>query len=91
MLGNMGRTTKIALAREQLEDGIGLFLSGRYVSALTLLGASEEILSRIIQKNRFSSFRKSMAMGKSSQNTFGASAHIKAGNISVMECRSKHC
>jgi len=50
MLGNMGRTTKIALAREQLEDGIGLFLSGRYVSALTLLGASEEILSRIIQE-----------------------------------------
>ncbi|WP_144380937.1 hypothetical protein [Stutzerimonas stutzeri] len=46
----MARTTKIALAREQLEDGIGLFLSGRYVSALTLLGASEEILSRIIQE-----------------------------------------
>lgn len=46
----MGRTTKIALAREQLEDGIGLFLSGRYVSALTLLGSSEEILSKIIQE-----------------------------------------
>jgi hypothetical protein len=46
----MSRTTKIALAREQLEDGIDLFLRGRYVSALTLLGASEEILSRIIQE-----------------------------------------
>ena len=46
----MGRTTKIALAREQHEDGISLFLSGRYVSALTLLGASEEVLSRIIQE-----------------------------------------
>jgi hypothetical protein len=42
-------TTKIALAREQLEDGIALFLAERYVSSLTLLGAAEEILGRIIE------------------------------------------
>lgn len=45
----MSRTTKICLAREQLEDGIKLFLQERYVSALTLLGAAEEILARIIE------------------------------------------
>jgi hypothetical protein len=43
------RTTKLALAREQLEDGIVLFLAKRYVSSLTLLGASEEILARVIE------------------------------------------
>jgi hypothetical protein len=43
------RTTKISIAREQLEDGIALFLMKRYVSSLTLLGASEEIMARIIE------------------------------------------
>ena len=45
----MSRTTKISLARQQLEDGIKLFLDGRYISALTLLGAAEEIVARIIE------------------------------------------
>lgn len=48
MMGS--RTTKMALAREQLEDGIALFLSGRHVSALTLLGAAEEVFARIIEE-----------------------------------------
>jgi hypothetical protein len=43
-------TTKQRLALEQLEDGIALFLSRRYISALTLAGAAEEILSRIIEE-----------------------------------------
>jgi hypothetical protein len=33
------------LALEQLDDAIGLFLRKRYVSALTLAGAAEAILS----------------------------------------------
>lgn len=45
------RLSKMTLAREQLEDGIALFLSARYVSALTLLGAAEEILSRLIEES----------------------------------------
>jgi hypothetical protein len=49
-LGVMGTArSKITLAREQLEDGIALFLAGRYVSALTLLGAAEEVLARVIE------------------------------------------
>lgn len=46
----VGRTKKINLAREQLEDGVQLLLEKRYVSALTLLGAAEEILSRLAEE-----------------------------------------
>ncbi len=46
----VGRTKKITLAREQLEDGVQLLLERRYVSALTLLGAAEEILSRLAEE-----------------------------------------
>lgn len=42
--------SKRTIAREQLEDGIALFLDKRYVSALTLLGAAEEILSRLVEE-----------------------------------------
>jgi hypothetical protein len=44
------RSGKVNLAKEQLEDGIDLFLRERYVSALTLLGSSEEILSRLVEE-----------------------------------------
>ena len=44
------RLNKVTIAREQLEDGITLFLSKRYISALTLLGAAEEIFSRLIEE-----------------------------------------
>jgi len=43
------RTTKIAVAREQLEDGVALFLAKRYISSLALLGAAEEILARVLE------------------------------------------
>ena len=46
----VARTKKTTLAREQLEDGVALLLSGRYVSALTLLGAAEEVLSRLLEE-----------------------------------------
>ena len=46
----VARTKKINLARQQLEDGVELFLDKRYVSALTLLGAAEEIMSRLIEE-----------------------------------------
>jgi hypothetical protein len=46
----VGRTKKITLAREQLEDGVQLLLERRFVSALTLLGAAEEILSRLAEE-----------------------------------------
>lgn len=46
----VARTKKTTLAREQLEDGATLLLSGRYVSALTLLGAAEEVLSRLLEE-----------------------------------------
>ena len=44
------RRKKTTLAREQLEDGASLLFSGRYVSALTLLGAAEEVLSRLLEE-----------------------------------------
>jgi hypothetical protein len=43
-------TKKLTLALEQLEDGIQLFLAGRYISSLTLLGSAEEVISRIIEE-----------------------------------------
>lgn len=46
----VGRTKKTTLAREQLEDGVALLISGRFVSALTLLGAAEEVLSRLLEE-----------------------------------------
>lgn len=46
----VGRTKKTTLAREQLEDGAALLFSGRFVSALTLLGAAEEVLSRLLEE-----------------------------------------
>lgn len=47
----VARTKKTSLAREQLEDGISLLIAGRYISALTLLGAAEEILSRLVEES----------------------------------------
>lgn len=44
------RSKKINFAKEQLEDGIALFFEKRYISSLTLLGASEEIMSRLIEE-----------------------------------------
>lgn len=46
----VARTKKITFAREQLEDGAALLFIGRYVSALTLLGAAEEVLSRLLEE-----------------------------------------
>ncbi|CAD5373087.1 conserved hypothetical protein [Rubrivivax sp. A210] len=46
----VAKTKKMTLAREQLEDGISLLMAARYVSALTLLGAAEEILARLLQE-----------------------------------------
>ena len=39
---------KIDLATEQLDDAISLFLERHFVSALTLAGAAEEILSKAL-------------------------------------------
>jgi hypothetical protein len=47
----VARTKKTTVAREQLEDGIALLVSGRYISALTLLGAAEEIMARLIEES----------------------------------------
>ncbi len=42
------KSKKINLAKEQLEDGIDLYFKGRYVSALTLLGAADEVFCGIL-------------------------------------------
>jgi len=41
---------KVNFAKEQLEDAILLYLDGRYISAITLLGAAREIFSTAIEK-----------------------------------------
>lgn len=46
----VGRTKKTTIAREQLDDGIELLIAGRYISALTLLGAAEEVLARLVEE-----------------------------------------
>lgn len=43
----VAHTKKINIAKEQLEDGIDLFLEKRYISSLTLLGAASEIFSNL--------------------------------------------
>ena len=40
--------TKLDLATKQLDDAISLFLKRHYVSALTLAGAADEILSKAL-------------------------------------------
>lgn len=40
---------KVDLAKEQLEDGIALFLEERYISSLTLAGAASEVLFGILE------------------------------------------
>ena len=39
---------KLDLATQQLDDAISLFLKRQFVSALTLAGAAEEILSKAL-------------------------------------------
>jgi hypothetical protein len=46
----VGKTKKINLAKEQLEDAVALLFSERYISALTLFGAAEEVLSRLLEE-----------------------------------------
>lgn len=45
----VAKTNKITIAKEQLEDGLSLLLHGRFISALTLLGAAEEVLARLVE------------------------------------------
>jgi len=47
----VGRTKKTTIAREQLEDGLLLLMQGRSISALTLLGAAEEVLARLLEES----------------------------------------
>ena len=42
--------SKIEIARTQLVEAINLFLEGKYVCAITLAGAAEEVLARILNK-----------------------------------------
>lgn len=45
----VAKTNKRTIAKEQLEDGLDLLLRGRYISALTVLGAAEEVLARLVE------------------------------------------
>ena len=49
-LGYEGDTaiSKLEIARIQLEEAIALFLGEKFLCALTLSGAAEEILSRLL-------------------------------------------
>ena len=59
----VAKTKKTTLAREQLEDGLSLLAEGRYISALTLLGAAEEILARLVEETGGGHFLDDMWVG----------------------------
>ena len=42
--------SKIEIARTQLVEAINLFLEGKYLCAITLAGAAEEVLARILNQ-----------------------------------------
>jgi hypothetical protein len=46
----LGRTTKLDAASSQLRLAWQLFEDGQYVAALTLAGAAEEIMGRLVQR-----------------------------------------
>lgn len=47
--------SKVEIATTQLEEAIALFLDGKFLCALTLSGASEEVLSRLLNARGYPS------------------------------------
>lgn len=72
---------KINIAREQLEDGISLFLDKRYISSLTLLGSASEIFEGLIhQKHGIIPFEKEWTQANTFRLRMGF-PHISKGEI----------
>jgi hypothetical protein len=67
--------SKIEIAALQLEEGIVLFIDKNFLCALTLAGASEEILSRLLNSRCLSSaVEESVEIVKKLQQAIGISA-----------------
>lgn len=74
--------TKTEVASVQLIEAIDLFLAGKFLCAITLAGASEEILARLLN-----------ARGDKSivEDSFGAIQHIReVTGITVMDGRPRN-
>ncbi|WP_269617708.1 hypothetical protein [Zhongshania sp. BJYM1] len=69
------------VAKEQLEDGIVLFLEKRYVSSLTLLGAAAEIFEGLIHsKEGIEPFNHEWTRANKVRSILGIK-HISKGEI----------
>jgi hypothetical protein len=64
--------SKLEIARVQLEEAIAMFVGEKFLCALTLAGASEEILSRLLNsRGQFSAMEQSAEAVLSIKQTTG--------------------
>ena len=76
------RISKVEIARTQLVEAIDLFLSGKFLCAITLAGAAEEIFARLLNQ------RGDISVVEES---FKAIQHIREKTgLSVMSGKTKH-
>ncbi|BAC94640.1 hypothetical protein [Vibrio vulnificus YJ016] len=84
------KSKKINLAKEQLEDGIDLYFRGRYVSALTLLGAADEIFCGMLLETQGYSAVDNDWRFNVMLRTYYDTPHLSKGEVKKITNRAKN-
>ncbi|MHA2690740.1 hypothetical protein ACXZ7V_26190, partial [Vibrio harveyi] len=84
------KSKKINLAKEQLEDGIELYFKGRYASALTLLGAADEVFCGILLETQNYSATDNDWRFTIMLRSYYGTPHISKGEVKKITNRAKN-